>query len=250
MSAEMSKHVAPPGKAPKPKNFIEAMDLVLVLTFFFLFWVAWFVPERNWPKICRLIARLHVAVRKTNARELEKALKAGEIDKKPAAFKEAFLAAGYEEATQMLREHCPGGWNPRIEVEGQDHLDTALAQGRGAILMTYKCNYGDIVIKKGLHQIGVGCTHLRSFTHPYSGSWFGRSFLNRIQTSVEDRFLEQVDLASRDLQSAGALGLGQRQPQPSPSENPVPRAEQLAHRTRGVALHERCFVGQIIGHAL
>jgi hypothetical protein len=44
-------------------------------------------------------------------------------------------AAGRSEHhVQILRELCPARWTPRLALDGADHVDRALAQGRGAVL--------------------------------------------------------------------------------------------------------------------
>jgi hypothetical protein len=64
-----------------------------------------------------------------------------------------------------------------------------LTAGRGAVLWISPCSYAELVVKKGLFEAGIPLVNLRSHVHPYSGSRLGKRYLNRIRTSVEDRYL-------------------------------------------------------------
>ena len=88
-----------------------------------------------------------------------------------------------------LREHKLSGWNPDISLRGREHIDQALKAGRGAVLWICPCSHAELVVKKALHKASIPLVNLRSHIHPYSGTRFGKRFLNPIRTSVEDRYL-------------------------------------------------------------
>jgi lauroyl/myristoyl acyltransferase len=104
---------------------------------------------------------------------------------------------------QLLRSYRPGGWNPPIRLHGTEHVEAALARGRGAILWVGMTVYADLVAKMAFHRAGFEVSHLSRASHGFSDSRFGARCLNPIQTRVEDRFLRQrVSLSSLGSRAA------------------------------------------------
>ena len=110
----------------------------------------------------------------------------------------------------MLREYRPGGWRGSIRLVGRHHIDRALESRRGAILWVAPCNFAGLNVKKAFHAAGHPITNLRSHIHPYSATLYGRAVLNRVRTTIEDRFLsttiilrpDNAPAALRELQSS------------------------------------------------
>ena len=100
-------------------------------------------------------------------------------------------AARYEMALQVLRGFRPGGWNPKIDVEGRETLERALARGRGAILWTAHFVFAPNVVKMALHAMGHPMTHLSRPEHGFSKTRFGIKALNPLRVRFENRYLEQ-----------------------------------------------------------
>jgi len=90
----------------------------------------------------------------------------------------------------FLGEHRPWGWRPRIDVLGRVHLDAAIEQGAGAILWIVAMGPSALIVKRGLAEAGYRVAHLSRLGHGLgvTNSRLGL-LLNRIQTSVESRYL-------------------------------------------------------------
>jgi len=90
---------------------------------------------------------------------------------------------------ELLRVYRPGGWTPPIELTGGDHLKTAVAEGRGAILWVGHFVHSDLVAKMAFHRAGAAVHHLSHPRHGFSSSRFGMAWLNRVKTAAEDKYL-------------------------------------------------------------
>jgi len=94
------------------------------------------------------------------------------------------------ERFQLLRYHRPGSWRPRTTVVGAEHIDRALAQGKGAILWIAFSTFSDMISKVALYQRGYEAWHLSRHIHGHlSSTRFGVRFINPIRISIERRFL-------------------------------------------------------------
>lgn len=155
--------------------------------------IGWFVPQRWWPWIARqsswlggviggksiaaVAARITRALQRNNPQEgLELAAD--------------LRGARYEVAFQALRGYRPGGWRPKIEIIGREHLDAALAQGKGAVLWVAHFVFAPNVAKVGLHNLGYRVNHLSRPDHGFSSTRFGLRFLNPVRRKFEDAYLE------------------------------------------------------------
>ena len=92
---------------------------------------------------------------------------------------------------ELLREHAPWGWKVEISMIGREHIDEALAAGRGAVLWYSPFTHADVVFKRGLHEAGYRVNHLSHLTHGFSDTRFGLTVLNPIKTAVESRYLKE-----------------------------------------------------------
>jgi lauroyl/myristoyl acyltransferase len=99
-------------------------------------------------------------------------------------------AGRMERHLQYLRELRPGGWNPRIELTGGEHIDRALESGSGCIVWVAPMMYAFLVAKKGLSAAGYSLTHLSHTDHGVSQSRVGRR-LNAVRTVPEERYLAE-----------------------------------------------------------
>ena len=102
-----------------------------------------------------------------------------------------FRQHNYWELLELLREHAPWGWKVEISVVGREHIDEALAAGRGAVLWYCPFTHADVVFKRGLHEAGYRVNHLSAATHGFSDTRFGVAVLNPIKTGVESRYLKE-----------------------------------------------------------
>ncbi|MGH6891444.1 MAG: lysophospholipid acyltransferase family protein, partial [Dongiaceae bacterium] len=102
---------------------------------------------------------------------------------------------------QDLRGWRPGGWRPRMSLEGEEHLRGALAAGRGAVLWVAPFVFNSGPTKIAFHERGYRVSHLSSPKHGYSETRFGVDYLNRIRCIPEDRHLEQRIMFDRNAPS-------------------------------------------------
>ena len=166
--------------------------------------VAWGLPERRawWPisrGLSRAIANLWPATTADRRARLRSALgdHAAEIDLD--ALRVDVMATYMEERLEILRAYRPGGWRPRLTVEGRAHLEAAAATGRGVVLWVAPFSYADLVTKIALSEAGVAVSHLGAFSRGFSPNscytWtrsrFGMKVLSPLRTRVEDRHLRE-----------------------------------------------------------
>ncbi|HKP27601.1 MAG TPA: hypothetical protein VJV39_27275, partial [Dongiaceae bacterium] len=167
-------------------------DLGAIASMFLLTPPAWLLPERLWAPLCR--ARIGLssvtgarAIKRT-AKTVRKAL--GEAD---AARSQAVIrglkAAVHEMRIQDLRGWRPGGWQPPIALEGEEHLKAALARGKGVVLWLAPFVFNSGPPKIVLHRKGYRVSHLSSPKHGVSETQFGVRCLNRVRCIPEDRYL-------------------------------------------------------------
>jgi lauroyl/myristoyl acyltransferase len=109
----------------------------------------------------------------------------------PAACARAHRANIYHERLQLLRCYRPFGQQSQVQLEGREHLETALEAGKGAILWLGPFVFSDLLTKIALHTAGVRVSHLSRSVHGFSATRFGERVLNPIRTVVERRHLEE-----------------------------------------------------------
>jgi len=167
-------------------------DLNAIASMLLLLPPAWLLPERLWAPLCRarigLSALTGASAIKRTAKTVRKAL--GETDSaRSQAIVRGLKAAVHEMRMQDLRGWRPGGWQPPITLEGEEHLKAALARGRGAILWLAPFVFNSGPPKIVLHRKGYRNSHLSSPKHGISETQFGVRYLNRVRCIPEDRCL-------------------------------------------------------------
>jgi uncharacterized membrane protein YbhN (UPF0104 family)/lauroyl/myristoyl acyltransferase len=170
-----------------PSDLGTAAALVVMLP------VAWLVPERWWSPLCLrgawLMSWIGATGRQRRLEVIDQA-RAGAPDLPLAEVIDQHLAAGrLERMLQELKELRPGGWRPRIELEGAAQIREALARGSGAILWVAPFRSSTLIVKKGLYE---GAFRVSQLSRPYHGpsqTEFGRLVLNRVRMGVEERYL-------------------------------------------------------------
>lgn len=172
----------------------QRSDLAIAGSLAGLLLPAWLVPEARWPALCRALARFPgVADRPLlahTATRLQAAL--GDVDHRRAkSLAYDLQAAVYELRMQNLRAWRPGGWEPKIALEGEDNLLKAMARGKGAILWVAHFAFNSNITKIALHCRGYRVSHLSRLEHGFSKTRFGIAALNPIRCAAEDRYLAQ-----------------------------------------------------------
>ena len=170
----------------------QVSDLVTTASLLLLVVPSWLLPEWTWGPFWRRWMHLAALVKpgaiRRNGKTIRKAL--GLSDKPAtAAMARDLKAAVYEMRMQDLRGWRPGGWQPRMTLEGEEHLSAALAGGKGAVLWLAPFVFNSGPPKILLHQKGYRVSHLSSPKHGVSETQFGVKYLNRIRCIPEDRFL-------------------------------------------------------------
>lgn len=154
---------------------------------------AWILPETWWGPLWRARLRLRLLTNRSAVRYAAKHMQAAlKISKRDALrHGEELRAAVHEMQMQDLRGWRPGGWHPKMRLEGEEHLKAALAQGKGAILWLAPFVFNSATTKIVLHEKGYRVTHLSSPKHGYSETKFGVAYLNKVRCIPEDRYIAQ-----------------------------------------------------------
>src|SRR5688572_27730248 len=156
---------------------------------------AWCLPSSAWPALCRALSAASNAVVHRPVVELpvDPAAALGRpVDQRDARrMLRSQQAAYFEQRLQVLASLPPRRWRPTIAIEGREHVDAALAAGKGVILWVNEFVGSDLVAKAAVQQAGYPVSHLTRPEHGYSKSRLGMRYLNPIRRRAEDRFLAE-----------------------------------------------------------
>lgn len=185
--------------------------------------VAWCLPERRawWPVsrgLSRAIARLWPRTTAERRVMLRSALGDRAAGMDLDALRVDVMATYMEERLEILRAYRPGGWRPRLAVEGREHLAAAAAAGRGVTLWVAPFSYADLVTKMALAEAGIAVSHLGAFSRGFSPNscytWtrsrLGMKLLSPLRTRIEDRHLRERIVMPLDGGLAHMRVVGQR----------------------------------------
>lgn len=174
---------------------MEITDLAVAVGLPLLTAVSWLLPQSAWRGFCRACVPFYGPGQSGQPstpsvyRRVEEFLGA----RATSNVAEAVVGEAIEEdilsLVELLRVYGPGGWNPTIDLIGGDHVASALARGRGAILWVGHFVHGDLVAKMAFDRAAMAVSHLSHPSHGFSSSRFGVSCLNRVKTAAEDRYL-------------------------------------------------------------
>jgi lauroyl/myristoyl acyltransferase len=155
--------------------------------------VSWSLPQAWWPAMARGLSRLGgILSGKTTAPVAARVARAFGGDVAIAERVAAELRGGrYEVAFQCLRGYRPGGWWPKVAVEGREHIDVALASGKGCVLWIAHFVFAPNIAKMGLDRLGYRVSHLSRPDHGFSSTRFGIRCLNPVRTRFEDSHLAE-----------------------------------------------------------
>jgi lauroyl/myristoyl acyltransferase len=175
--------------------WIQFRDVGLLLMLLAIWPAAWCLPERAWPGLSRVIARVLLFLRFRQCQRhiagIERVLRRAGL---PHTASEVYLAhrAGLvEQHFQYWAEIRPGGWHPRLTLVGDEHLRAARTAGRGAILWIGPFLYSFLLTKKALKQAGYDIAHLSRPDHGPSKTRFGMAVLNGIRPRAEAPYLAE-----------------------------------------------------------
>jgi lauroyl/myristoyl acyltransferase len=174
------------------RRWIDATDFEKLVQLPAFTLVAWFVPERFWFPVCRLVAqftgllmrsRRKASIARVPPYIIELAGNSADLISLDV------IAGWHREIVEVLRCLRPGGWNPEIDLYGEAHLVEALSKGRGVILWSGHFESAALITEMGLAQHSYLSFHLTRPDHGFSASPFGIRFLNPLRLSVENRYL-------------------------------------------------------------
>jgi lauroyl/myristoyl acyltransferase len=192
--------------AGRPWVTLEDAKLAAALPLLWMF--ALTVPERRWRALCHRLESIRAGI---NASEVKRVGRAAEriIGGSRASFeRRAFAleaaAGATEHNLQVLRSRSRAGWNPLLQLEGAEHLDSALAAGRGAVLWVAHFCFHALATKKALCDAGYRVWHLSRPEHGFSRSTVGIALFNGIRTAAEGRQLAGRIVFERDRPGAAA----------------------------------------------
>jgi lauroyl/myristoyl acyltransferase len=81
------------------------------------------------------------------------------------------------------------GWKPGLSLIGTDHIEAALARGRGAVLWVAHFSFNALATKKALSDAGYRVYHISRPEHGFSKTLFGIHVLNWIRIRAEKPYL-------------------------------------------------------------
>jgi len=231
-------------QSPRPRA-LSVNDLYEIVAVSVLAPASWLVPHRLWDFVSVAlssgIALVRPDVSLRRMRRLDRCL-AGRPRRESSFALRVRIMAGYmEERLQILREYRPGGWRGQIEMSGVQNLECARDRGRGVVLWVCPFTYADLIVKTALARAGLEVSHLsacsRGFSpnacHPWTPTRFGKRYLSRLRTAVEDRYLHERVVMPRD----GSLGYIRRLERLLKTRGVLSiRAGKVGHRTMDLPL--------------
>jgi KDO2-lipid IV(A) lauroyltransferase len=186
-------------------------DLTLLGSISILAVVAWCLPERRWDGFCHHLTRAQPwRWRGSPAYRYVEALRPRPAGVTPADCARAHWANVYRERLMLLGCYRPGGRRSPARLAGREHLDAALAEGKGAILWVGPFVFSDLLTKVALHAAGYEVSHLSRVGHGFSATRFGERVLNPIRTRIERRHLAERLVIGRDGSVAALRQLSRR----------------------------------------
>jgi hypothetical protein len=168
--------------------------------------IAWCLPERWWDGVAERAARLEAGTLARTAGLISAMVGVDRLAAPAGLLARRQLALIRLDQLCYLRSYRPGGWWPELRLEGREHLDAALAAGRGAILWVAPTVGQWLPAKRTMAESGYAVHHLSHPSHGFSTrSELGRRWLNPIRTRIEDRYLAERVRLGADGSAQGAL---------------------------------------------
>lgn len=173
------------------KDFISVQDLYEIPRLMTLGVWAWILPETMWAPLSHRLAQLNVAMHPSRTRKEVEEVKAFLAEARCNTHRVVVenWANRYEERLQYLRAWRPGGWTPKIDVTGEEHISAAFHKGHGIVFISGLFSFHWLIPKMALHRLGVQLTHFSVPLHGFSRTYFGVRFLNRFYRDIENRYI-------------------------------------------------------------
>jgi lauroyl/myristoyl acyltransferase len=181
-------------------KYVRAKDFATFVKLPLAALVAWTLPEPWWDRVAGAGLARSAGKIAGDRERLRALLRGGGLSVPVEDVLREYRRNLRLHQTQYLRCHHPRGWRPDIRLEGREHLDQALADGRGAIVWVAPFVFAPLVAKMALHAAGYRLVHLSRLGHGYSPTRFGVRVLNPVVTRAENRYLgERVVIGTTPL---------------------------------------------------
>jgi len=158
------------------------------------------MPENRWADVAMWVEQMKVRLGQrspaTLAPVIQRALGLARIQEAEAVAWRAG-AGRTEHHIQVVKVRSRAGWSPEMRLEGEKHLEAALARGRGAILWVAHFCFNTQVTKMALKAGGYHVSHLSRPEHGFSKSQFGIRYLNPLRCNAELRYLDKRIIIDR-----------------------------------------------------
>lgn len=191
------------------RRWIRARDLLTLISLVICQFASVALPQRVWVALCRGLAQMlplwyfGLATSKKIASGLNISQDAARTVMRNT------LAAQLISMFTFLRARSLG-LAFDIEIEGKEHLDKALSEGRGVVLWIADLVFAGDICKIALAGQGYAVSHLSRPEHGFSDSRFGLKFLNPIRHKFELRYLRERIIYRRERPNEAGDLLRQR----------------------------------------
>lgn len=168
-------------------------DMVKAAVIVLLALGSWLLPETRWAALARSLAKRKIAGQAKLTDDELATIRVIVGDRPSSWIQTSFLpdwcTQKYLAWMFLLANIWPGRWQASEELVGNEHIEAALAQGKGAILLTSRFVFKDLMTKVSLARAGHKSCQLSRESHGFSDGPVCRRLLNPICNRIEDRFL-------------------------------------------------------------
>ncbi|HEY7943762.1 MAG TPA: hypothetical protein VIH15_04595 [Casimicrobiaceae bacterium] len=190
------------------RRWLTLADAKLAVGLPLLWLFALTIPERRWRSLCYRLESMRASMRRPELARVAKAAANVVGASRPCqgtAFAIEAAAGCTEHHLQVLRTRSPGGWKAAPYLEGVEHLDAALAAGRGAVLWVAHFCFNALASKMALRRAGYRVWHLSRPEHGFSKSALGIALFNGIRVGAEREHLAGRIVFERNRPGAAML---------------------------------------------
>jgi lauroyl/myristoyl acyltransferase len=179
--------------APASRRFISRDDILFFLEWPLLKLSVFALPETRWSRLDETLELIKLRLGLTNnATRIAKIQKALNFPTIFEAQRIALRCAAnrIEHFIQAIKANTQAGWNPRIDLQGDELIRSALYKNNGVILWVGHFCSSPLITKIALKDAGYDIFHLSRLEHGISSSMFGMRYLNPIRVRAESPFLK------------------------------------------------------------
>jgi lauroyl/myristoyl acyltransferase len=191
----------------KPVKAISARDVVVLCFLPVQFLISWCLPERLWHRsalILEVVTTFLYVKGGRRTQDLILSVMGGHLGNGFSRQVTRQLASEeFISILQILRDYRPGRWRPEVKLVGLENLKAALERGQGAILWVSYTHGAKLLAKMAIYQAGYSVFHLSRPRHGLSPTKFGIRWLNKVQTTIENRYIaERIVVKDGEFQKA------------------------------------------------